>query len=223
MVVAAPLKEQSGMSHALTVKRDIKVKRVKELEDSYGIPFYAIAGTPADSVKFYLERVAKTMPDIVISGINNGANLGTDVLYSGTVGAATEGYLKNITSVAISREYDSVHSYEEIAHMSMTFIEDVVCGIDNKLLLNINFPHKIADNRVFFYASLGKRDYVNAYTKIIKPDGTIAYHVAGEIMELEPEKGTDTWAVSEGMITVTPLTLEMTDFHRLEKLKLHSK
>ena len=117
VVVAAPAFEQSGMSHAITVKRCIRLDRCLPLEERYGVAAYRIEGTPADCVKLYLEAISSDIyPEYVISGINHGANLGTDVLYSGTANAAMEAYLHGITATAISIDMESEISYDTAAY-----------------------------------------------------------------------------------------------------------
>ena len=200
------------MSQALTVGREISVERIKLLEDEIGGLFYAVGGTPADSVKIYLDELAVAMPDIVVSGINNGANLGTDVIYSGTVGAATEGYFKGIPSFALSRECNSYHEYDEVADRYVSFIESKMAMCPDPFLLNLNFPRILNKDFDFVYTRLGIRDYINAYLKKINADGSVSYLVKGEVKETALEPGTDIFAIDKGMITVTPLSLERTDF-----------
>jgi 5'-nucleotidase len=103
VIVSAPMKQQSGMSNALTIGSPIEVARDKVLEEKYGIEAWAVGGTPADSAKLYIEAfMTKDRPvDLVVSGINHGANLATDIIYSGTVGAAMEGYFHDIPSFAL--------------------------------------------------------------------------------------------------------------------------
>ena len=115
VIVSAPARQQSGMAHALNVGRPLELVRGEELAAKYGIEAWAVNGTPTDSVKLYLEALAEEKPDVVVSGINHGANLATDILYSGTVGAAMEGMLHDIASFAVSMDVDSTISYEEAA------------------------------------------------------------------------------------------------------------
>ena len=110
VVVSAPARQQSGMAHALNVGRPLELIRGEALAEKYGIEAWAVDGTPTDSVKLYLEALAEEKPDVVVSGINHGANLATDILYSGTVGAAMEGMLHDISSFAVSLDVDSTIS-----------------------------------------------------------------------------------------------------------------
>ena len=115
IVVAAPTREMSGMSHAISVGKRLYVDRYAPYEEQHGVEAYRIDGTPADCVMLYLEAIAERNPDLVISGINHGSNLGTDVLYSGTVNAAMEGYLHDIPAIAVSLERSSKIPFIEIA------------------------------------------------------------------------------------------------------------
>lgn len=213
VVIAAPKREQSGKCHALTARREIEVTEPKFPIEV--IRAYAIDGTPTDAVKIYMEAIASEKPDIVFSGVNNGANLATDVTYSGTVGAALEGFLHNIPAVAVSRDKASVISYEEIAKKTVDFIEEVY---NNKKLffLNINFPKKFNDNPKFKYCRLGVRDYINAFQRKEK-DGKVFYVIGGEPLDIDKSEDTDIFAVNEGNISVTPLLSNVTDYEFMEK------
>ena len=122
VVVAAPTAEQSGMAHALTVHRDIEVRGYDGLGDT-AAEAWSIDGTPTDCVKIFLEALAKReeWPELVISGVNKGANLGTDVLYSGTVGGALEGYMHDIPAIALSLDVHSSLSFDETADIFVDF------------------------------------------------------------------------------------------------------
>lgn len=208
VTIAAPKREQSGMSHAFTVRREIEIVRSNfpaEVKVAY-----AIDGTPTDAVKIYLEAVADEKPDIMFSGINNGANLATDVLYSGTVGAALEGYLHDIPVVAVSRDKVSDIPYEKIAEMTLDFTEEVYKN-QKLFFFNVNFPKKFNENPKFQYARLGRRDYINAFEKVERDEKTF-YIVGGEPLDLDKSDGTDIFVAENGNISVTPLLPNMTDF-----------
>ena len=128
VVVSAPARQQSGMAHALNVGRPLELIRGEALAEKYGIEAWAVDGTPTDSVKLYLEALAEEKPDVVVSGINHGANLATDILYSGTVGAAMEGMLHDISSFAVSLDVASTISYDEAAEEFALILERVMAG-----------------------------------------------------------------------------------------------
>lgn len=214
VTIAAPKREQSGKSHALTARLEIEVTEPKFPADA--TKAYAIDGTPTDAVKIYMEAIASEKPDIIFSGVNNGANLATDATYSGTVGAALEGFLHNIPVVAVSRDKASVISYEEIAIKTADFIEEVY---KNKKLffLNINFPKKFNDNPKFKYCRLGIRDYINAFQRKEK-DGKVFYVIGGEPIDIDKSEDTDIFAVNEGNISVTPISADLTDYDYMKKI-----
>lgn len=190
VIVAAPMHQQSGMAHALTVGAPIEVAENARLQKKYGIKALAIAGTPTDAVKIYLEALAgDAKPDLVVSGINHGANLATDILYSGTVGAAI-------------------------------FADDLPKFLDheNKKLCfyNINFPKRLKDGQAqYVFGRQGKRDYINAFKKEMKA-GKTYYTIAGEIYDSDKGSATDIYATEAGFISETPLIIDMSDYVALE-------
>ncbi|MBQ4212086.1 MAG: 5'/3'-nucleotidase SurE, partial [Selenomonas sp.] len=145
IIIAAPMVQQSGMSNALTIGPPIEVARDTEMESRYGIEAWAIGGTPADSAKLYIEALAGTAPDLVVSGINHGANLATDVIYSGTVGAAMEGYFHDIPSFALSLDVHSELSYDDAAAIFARDLEKLLPDTDKVFLYNVNYPVFLKD------------------------------------------------------------------------------
>lgn len=223
VILCAPRFQQSGMAHAMSVKKAFEVSEVPELKKELGVQeAYQVDGTPTDSVKLYLEALkpANFSIDLVLSGINDGANLATDVLYSGTVGAALEGYLHDIPSIAVSLDYEAGYSFEQAAQLVRPFIEERMESQKEKVhspfFLNINFPASLAKDAVFVMSRLGKRDYENAYKKTIDADGRITYWASGEIVDSDNGAHTDLLATSQGHISVTPLATDLTDFSALE-------
>ena len=218
--VCAPLKEQSGMAHALSVHRPMELVVYEDYEKLYKVRAWALDGTPTDCVKMFLESLVNefSLPqmDLVIAGINHGANLATDVIYSGTVGAAIEGYLHDINSLAVSLDVNSIYNYEEIAFLIKENINKLIAISDSPVLLNINIPIEFSTRPPkFSYGLLGKRDYVNAY---IKEDsaGKTFYTVAGEILDTDTELNTDLNIIKNGEISVTPLDTDMTNYALLK-------
>ena len=143
--IVAPMTEQSGMSQALTMGVPLRVETVDMKMEN--VTAYAVEGTPADCTKLALEFLLKEKPDLIISGINNGANLGTDVLYSGTVGAALEGYNHKISSIAVSVSSKSNVSFSTIAKVMADRIS-FFYNTDKLFMYNINFPKSLKDNKI---------------------------------------------------------------------------
>ncbi len=221
VVIAAPATEQSAKAHAITVHRDIEVERDKGFAREQ-IEAWKIHGTPADCVKIYLEAMAtpETKPDMVISGINRGANLGSDVLYSGTVGAAIEGYMHGISAVAVSLDIDSALSYEQAAALLRDYLPTLSGEVRAPFLFNVNFPRFLINCAPsFVFTSVGRRDYLNAFQRVER-DGRVFYHMAGEIYDGPNDSVTDIYAANHGYIAVSPLRIDMTDVDFLdEKLR----
>ena len=218
VIVAAPAQQQSGMAHAITVHKRMEVSQ-EYMQDIGVIEAWRIDGTPADCVKLYLEALAGEKKfDLVISGINMGANLGTDVLYSGTVGAAIEGYLHDISAIAVSRDIESSLSYERIAELFCAQLPIFFAESEKPLFLNVNYPKELLDNEAnYVYTTVGHRDYENAFRRIDK-DGKMYYIMEGEICDGENTEVSDIFAASRGCIAVTPLITDMTDHLALERL-----
>ena len=220
VVLAAPAQQQSGMSHALTVHRDLGVEPYEELSE-LGIHGWKIDGTPTDCVKVYLEALCdkEQWPEVIISGINQGANLGSDVLYSGTVGGAMEGYMHGIFSIAVSLDYFSKMPFEEAAGIFAKKLTELIENEEGPAFLNVNFPQKLAEGEPRFeYASVGHRDYLNAFERIER-DGKLYFHAGREIYDGYNDMGADISICALGHIAVSPLMIDMTDYQALKRLR----
>lgn len=217
VIVVAPEYQQSGMSHAITVAKPMELKNRKNISGYENtLEAWSICGTPADCVKIYLESMAEgRMPDLVISGINHGANLGTDVLYSGTVGAAIEGFQHDITAIAISRDYDSKLPMGKVAEIFVNSFMQQLLDMDEKpSLYNVNFPRVLRENPELVFTRQGKRDYTNAFRRI-EEDGRVYFMMQGEIYDHHNDESTDIEAIKNGFVTVTPLQLDLTDYRKV--------
>lgn len=215
--VCAPSGERSGMSQALSVGIPLCVK-----QERLPVPVkkaFSVDGKPADCTKLALEVLLKDEHmDMVISGINRGANLGTDVLYSGTVGAALEGYNHKVRSLAVSVSGKSQLSFAQIAEITAGRLE-YFYSTDELFMYNINFPIELNSGKIeFVFTKQGFRRYENEFDTVILPDGTVAYKMQGRAQDIGNDEFTDIAAVKRGCISVTPLTLERTDFAKLNKL-----
>ena len=219
VIVSAPMKQQSGMSNALTIGSPIEVARDKVLEEKYGIEAWAVGGTPADSAKLYIEAfMTKDRPvDLVVSGINHGANLATDIIYSGTVGAAMEGYFHDIPSFALSLDAAGKLTYDEAAEIFARDLSKLMPEDGKVFLYNVNFPLFLKDGlSQYVYGRQGKRDYLNAFTKEER-DGKVYFTMAGEVYDSDKGSATDIYATEQGYISITPLVADMTDYVELDQ------
>jgi len=203
--VCAPLSQQSGTSHAISLFRPLEFCEVEERS-------FAVGGTPADCVKVALIHLFRDVRfDLVISGINHGPNMGEDIFYSGTVAGAREAVLSGLPAVALSlNEWENPVYFEEAARMFSGLLD---CFDDDILktgvLLNINFPHS-AGYRGWRITHLGKRIYRDTVS-VSEQDGKHYVTIEGEWPHFVPEEGTDMSAVDAGYISVTPLAIESQD------------
>ncbi|MCL6477779.1 MAG: 5'/3'-nucleotidase SurE [Peptococcaceae bacterium] len=216
--VAAPDRERSAIGHGITMHRPLRAKEVK-----YPSPKSAgwlVDGTPADCVKLALEELLEAPPDLVVSGINRGSNLGTDVLYSGTVSAAVEAVLNGFPAVAVSLTDYVEEDYTIAADFTARLVHLVHReGLPPGTLLNVNVPPgKPAGVKI---VRLGNMKYVNIFDRRTDPRGRVYYWMAGEILDLEDNcPDTDVGASRRGYITVTPVQTDLTNHCEIERIKL---
>ena len=216
VTIAAPVNQQSGMGHALSIRREIEYKRFDHPE----IEAWAFDGTPTDCVKIYLEGMSSKKFDAMISGINDGANLATDVLYSGTVGAALESFLHTIPSLAVSRDKDSTIPFETCAAATADYLEKILSVKREPFLHNINFPKNFrADKPKFVSTRLGQRDYINAFTSHTDDTGRAYFRIGGTAYDSDAGEGTDIYATQNGFVSVTPLHCDTADYDAIVELR----
>lgn len=220
VIMVAPANDQSAVSHAISLNRPLRLHTHASLyENGQEIKVYSVDGTPTDSVYMGVHYVLKDRkPDLVVSGINHGANLGYDVLYSGTVSAAMEACVLGITSVAISLV--SLHNYN--FDKAAIFAQKFCAGILKKpwpkgTLFNVNVPKRV---EVLDYAvtRLGHHDYTTTVTARKDPRGHSYYWIGGTWSGYEDLPGTDCRAIAQGQISVTPITVNLTFDPLLDEL-----
>ena len=215
VLVVAPESEQSATGHAITVRRPIWVKKVEVVED---FPVYATTGTPADCVKIGVEVLAQKAVDLIISGINFGHNLGTDVIYSGTVSGALEGALLGIPALAVSAPAEKDYNYYYAALFIDTFIRDFDFDIlEQFTALNMNFPS--GSVRGWKAAKQSTRRYADRFEARIDPSGNTYYWMYGDVVEDDPIDDCDYNVIKKGYVSVTPITVFMNNEKVLMKLK----
>jgi 5'-nucleotidase len=209
VTVVAPDREQSAAGHSLTLHRPL---RMRQLEEN----IYSVDGTPTDCVNLAVLWLQKNAPpDLVVSGINFGSNLGDDVTYSGTVSATFEGTLLGIPSIAFSQEVGENFSFDAAATFARRFVEVLFeDSLPEDLLLNVNIPAGAI--RGVRFTRLGKRLYKQVVVEKEDPRGRQYFWIAGT-PEWQEEEGTDHAAVSSGLVSVTPLHLDLTDYRDLEQ------
>lgn len=217
--VVAPDREKSATGHGITVHHPLRVHKTNTFGEN--VYSWCVDGTPADCVKLALQGLLDETPDLVVSGINYGPNLGTDVLYSGTVSAAIEGIIHDIPSVAISLACWNEPDFSYAAKFANKICRMV---LDNKLtcdtLLNVNVP-PVTEEMVkdVVITKLGNRRYENCIEKRIDPRGRTYYWMAGEICDINNEAGTDIAALEENKISVTPIHFDLTNYKIMEEVR----
>lgn len=199
VVVVAPDTNRSGVGRGLSLEMPIRVREIEQ-------DFYAISGTPVDCVCWGLGYALKDRkPDLVVTGINIGANLGTDVLSSGTLCSAMEGFMRGIPSIAVSQQERG--NYKAAASLALMVGKTLIGG--KPLLLNINTPNdKFIEAR---WTRLGKRGYDYKIDQSTDPRGGRYFWIGGGSIKTLPGKGTDCQAILDGCASITPLQTDLTD------------
>lgn len=217
--VVAPESQRSATGHAITIHSPIMVNE-EFIADN--IKAYSISGTPADCVKLGIEGILKDIHiDLVLSGINNGPNLGTDVIYSGTASAAIEGLVQNKPSIAISYNEFNVtkETYIEASKHVVKIVESVKDKLDmlDDCILNVNIPNKeIKGTKV---TVLGERKYENVMEERYSPYGKRYFWIGGKIKNIEQVENNDIDCVEEGYISITPVNIDMTNKNKVNYIK----
>jgi len=222
MAVIAPDRERSGMGHAVTVDRPVRVRPLDPGMFAPGVPAFSCDGTPSDCVTIGLD-VLFSSADFVVSGINDGPNIADDVTLSGTVSAAMEGVMSGRPAVAVSlcaKRGENFRHYTTAALAAMAVIEHVEHNpLPKGVMLNVNVPNAFIKNvKGFKITHRGFRKYTDRVTSIKTPFGGDAYWIAGKPQDGE-EEGTDVTSVNEGYISVTPLQLDMTQYGFLGEMR----
>ena len=213
ITVVAPDCEKSASSQAITVHHPIWVD--KHCVDNSDICAWRVGGTPTDCVKVALESLlTDDRPDIIVSGINQGSNLGTDVLYSGTVSAAIEGALHGLPAIAVSLDSWQSSDFTPSARVARKLVETLAKrSLPPNTLLNVNVP-AVSDVQLTGIAitKLGIRNYENTFERRQDPRGRTYYWMSGHVSETENDPDSDIVAVKNGRISVTPIHFDLTNY-----------
>lgn len=215
--IVAPENEQSAVGHSITLYDPIKAHEVTKDGKFYG---YGIGGTPADSVKLAVYSLLHRPPDLVISGINNGSNLGINVLYSGTVSAATEAAILGFPAMAVSLAQKKNPPFEwALPHIERLGAWILKCGLPRGVALNVNVPALPPDQvRGFKLTRQGLSKFRESFEQREDPRGNRYYWLAGEATAAETDDGVDVTAVKAGYVAVTPLFYDLTAHSYTEEL-----
>jgi 5'-nucleotidase len=219
VTVVAPAQEQSGVGHAITLLTPLVVKEVDD-EDGSTLGYW-VEGSPADSVKLAILELMERPPDLIVSGINSGANAGINVLYSGTVAAAIEGAFFKITSIAVSLELAEHFDYPHAARHAVRVIERILANNPTAgSLFNVNLPaHARGEPKGVRVVPMGVGRHGEGFERRRDPRGRTYYWLTySPPFNLEGEES-DVASLAEGYITVTPLHFDMTRRDQLAKLQ----
>jgi len=215
ITVVAPDRDRSGASNSLTLMRPL---RVRETEAGY----FSVDGTPTDCVHLAISGMLDQKPDMVVSGINSGANLGDDVLYSGTVAGAMEGRYLGLPALAVSLVGKSSRHYDVAAEITGRMIQNLITDpLPEDTILNVNVPDRSLEDLGPLQATrLGFRHKAESMVKQSDPNGLPIYWVGppGEAQDAGP--GTDFYAVEQMQVSVTPLQIDLTRYNSIKPLQL---
>ncbi len=211
VTVVAPTRDRSGASNSLTLDRPLRVTRTEN-------GFISVDGTPTDCVHLAITGYLKREPDMVISGINAGANLGDDVLYSGTVAAAMEGRFLGKPAIAISLAAHQPQYYDTAARVAITLVSNLDSNpLPNDIILNVNIPDIAFDDIVGFQSTrLGFRHKAESVVESQDPRGNTIYWVGAAGPEQDAGPGTDFYAVNNSFVSVTPIQVDLTRYNAID-------
>ncbi len=214
VTVVAPERDRSGASNSLTLDRPLSVRRASN-------GFFYVNGTPTDCVHLAVTGLLEDLPDIVISGVNHGANMGDDTIYSGTVAAATEGFLLGIPSVAISLVARGGDHFATAAQVAAEMVKRFERSpLPHAALLNINVPDvPYGELDGLEVTRLGKRHKAEPVVKTTTPRGETVYWIGAAGGAQDAGEGTDFHAVERNVVSVTPLQMDLTQFSQLQAIK----
>ena len=213
ITVVAPERDRSGASNSLTLDRPLMLRQTPS-------GFYYVNGTPTDCVHLAVTGMLEHMPDMVISGVNHGANMGDDTIYSGTVAAATEGYLLGIPSIAVSLANHNAQHFDTAARVVVELVQRIQAQPPTEpMLLNVNVPDRgWADLKGLVVTRLGKRHKAESVVKTTNPRGQIVYWVGAAGLAQDAGEGTDFHAITNGFVSITPLQMDLTRFNQMDSV-----
>ena len=212
IVVVAPDSNRSGASNSLSLDRPLSVQRAAN-------GFYFVNGTPTDCVHVALTGMLDYRPDLVVSGINNGPNMGDDTLYSGTVAAATEGYLFGIPAIAFSQGSHGWEHIDDAARLARDVVLRHFATLPAPYLLNVNIPNRpYAELTSIVATRLGRRHQAEPVIRALDPRGKEIFWIGPPGATKDAGEGTDFYACAQGQVSITPLQIDLTHKTQLAEL-----
>lgn len=214
VIVVAPERDRSGASNSLTLDRPLTVRRSHN-------GYYYVNGTPTDCVHLAVTGLLDELPDIVVSGINHGANMGDDTIYSGTVAAATEGFLLDIPAMAISLVAEGGDHYETAARVAVELVERFKTKpLGQAVLLNVNVPDvPYGELKGMRLTRLGKRHKAEPVVKTTTPRGDLVYWIGAAGAAQDAGEGTDFHAIAQRAVSITPLQADLTRYSQFDAIR----
>jgi 5'-nucleotidase len=214
ITVVAPERNRSGASNSLTLDRPLSVKKA-------GNGFFYVNGTPTDCVHIALTGLMDTLPDMVISGINDGANMGDDTIYSGTVAAAMEGYLLGIPSIAVSMSQHNSTHFETAARVAVELLlQFQKSNFTSPTLLNVNVPDiPYAQLQGREITRLGKRHKAEPVVQLKTPRNETVYWVGAAGQPNDGGEGTDFYAVANNKVSISPIQVDLTNHTQMREIR----
>ena len=218
VTVVAPLKEQSGVGHGITMQIPLRVIKYNNNGSFFG---YAVNGTPADCVKMGVRNIMIELPDLVVSGINKGSNTAINIIYSGTVSAAREAAIMGIPAMAVSVTSHDASDYLYAGKVARMLALKMIKGnLPLGTLLNVNVPNLPEDQiKGIKLTTQGKSKWDDIYEKRIDPNGKNYYWLTGNLKDIDTEFNSDQGAVKNGFVSVSPIHFDLTDYSAYENMK----
>jgi len=218
VVIVAPETEQSAMGHAITLAQPLKVRKIVEDNEFIG---YAVNGTPADCIKLATTVLFEQAPEMVVSGVNQGGNLGTCAIYSGTVSAATEATIEGIPAIAVSLNSFENSNFGFAAEFGAKMAKIVLKnGLPDGVSLNINIPAvPYSEIKGVCITRQGKSRVIETFDKRVDPRNNVYYWYAGEMRIDEVDEAADCFQVSNNYISITPIHFDLTSYKAIDELK----
>lgn len=214
VTMVAPDRNRSGASNSLTLDAPVRIRETGERS-------YSVTGTPTDCVHIALTGLLEKDPDMVVSGINAGANLGDDVIYSGTVAAAMEGRFLGLPAIAVSLVFDEKPEHYETAAQAVSLVVERLCRdpLPADTILNINVPDVPWENIAGFEVTrLGHRHRAEPTVRMMDPRGNPMYWIGPAGAEQDAGPGTDFHAVRRGYVSITPIHVDLTRYQALDQV-----
>jgi 5'-nucleotidase len=213
VIVVAPDSPQSGMGHAVTLNKPLRMNKVDEFGDIEG---YQCSGTPVDCVKLAVDKVLHRKPDLCLSGINHGSNSSVNILYSGTMSAAVEAAMEGIPSIGFSLcDYSWEADFEASRKFASLIIEQVFqYGLPRNTLLNVNIPKgSPGEVKGMKICRQAEAKWEEEFDHRVDPNGRDYYWLTGQFLNQDKGTDTDEWALANGYVSVVPVQYDLTAHH----------